>query len=89
MTRLEPQLRDTETYTESNFLRLHTASAPRRAPGDTVLVTIEHLCYRPDGGWRCSTIVDREAMSREDALFIAHSYAERNEVPVIYECHAR
>ena len=54
------------------------------------LVTIEHLSYRADegAGWRCATIVDREPMSKEDARFIAHSYAERNDVPVIYECHS-
>jgi len=27
-------------------------------------------------------------MSREDALFIAKSYAAENNVPVIYECHS-
>ncbi len=87
MTRVQPQVRPTETYTESNFLRLHTAPEP----GDRCLrlVTLEHLSYRSEAGagWRCATIVDAEPMSKEDALFIAHNYAERNGVPVIYECH--
>jgi hypothetical protein len=39
-------------------------------------------------GWTCKTIVDCEAMSKDDAMFIARSYATENEVPVIYECHA-
>ena len=92
MIRLEPQLRDTETYTESNFLRVHTSRA--QAGGERVaprLVTIEHLSYRAGGeerGWQCLTIVDGEAMSKEDALFIAQAYAQQNQIPVIYECHA-
>jgi hypothetical protein len=96
MARIRPSLRPTETYTESNFLRVHTFA--KRRTESVRLVTIEHLCYRPqigpDGaprgasGWVCETIVDGEAMSREDALFIAKSYAARNDVPVIYECHS-
>jgi hypothetical protein len=88
MTSIQPQVRPTETYTASNFLRLHTAPEPEA--GRLRLVTIEHLSYRADAGvgWRCATIVDGEAMSKEDALFIAHSYAERNNVPVIYESHS-
>ncbi len=88
MAKFEPQIRPTETYTESNFLRLHTAA--QRREGRLLLVTLEHLSYRAEDGtgWRCATIVDAEPMSKEDALFIAHSYAERNGVPVIYECHA-
>jgi hypothetical protein len=87
MARFRPQVRPTETYTESNFLRLHTAATPDTR--ETRTVTIEHLRYAAGDseGWRCETIVDREPMSREDALFIARSYAERNKVPVIYECH--
>lgn len=92
MTRIKPNLRNTETYTESNFLRLHTASEQRRDRiAELRLVTLEHLCYRSagsgDGGWRCQTIVDGEAMSKEDALFIAHTYAQQHEIPVIYESH--
>ena len=39
-------------------------------------------------GWSCTTIVDGEAMTKEDAMFIARSYAVENDIPVIYECHA-
>jgi len=104
MVRLKPSLRPTETYTESNFLRLHTFPAERGAVGRRV--TLEHLCYsakagaasaagapgpagaRTAQGWKCETIVDGEVMSREDALFIAKSYAAENNIPVIYECHS-
>ena len=120
MAKLKPSIRPTETYTESNFLRLHTYAGPRQCPGR--LVTIEHLCYRgqtagaaerpsagqrrggaprpgkaprqrdaqrpAETGWRCETIVDGEEMSKEDALFIAKTYAAQNNVPVIYECHS-
>ena len=93
MARLKPAIRPTETYTESNFLRVHTAAAAR--DDGNRLATIEHLSYLaandPSGGrsgWRCHTIVDGEVMSREDALFIARSYAQQNGVPVIYECHS-
>jgi hypothetical protein len=93
VARVKPSIRPTETYTESNFVRVHTASAAS-GPADRV-ATIEHLSYSaaPKGstmpaGWRCETIVDGEPMSREDALFIARSYAAANGVPVIYECHS-
>lgn len=92
MAKTRPSIRPTETYTESNFIRLHTADGGHVAtPLRTV--TIEHMCYdaRKDGvpgGWRCETIVDCEAMSKEDALFIADSYAREHGIPVIYECHS-
>ena len=49
--------------------------------------------FQPKGdgqkpGWNCSTIVDGEAMSKEDAMFIARNYAIEHNVPVIYECHS-
>jgi len=94
MVKVKPSVRPTETYTESNFLRLHTYACPRAHSAR--LVTIEHLCYRAQdangggagSGWHCETIVDGEEMSREDALFIAKTYAAQNNVPVIYECHS-
>ena len=90
MARVKPSIRPTETYTEPNFVRVHTAAA--RTPSAR-LATIEHLSYSAaDGqecaGWRCETIVDGEEMTKEDALFIARSYAQQNGVPVIYECHS-
>ncbi len=90
MARVKPSIRPTETYTEPNFLRVHTIAGRSR---EARLATIEHLSYSAAGspnraGWHCETIVDGEAMSKEDALFIARSYAQRNGVPVIYECHS-
>jgi hypothetical protein len=91
MARVKPSIRPTETYTEPNFLRVYTveqseAHGPR-------LATIEHLSYSAAGGsgrsgWSCTTIVDGEAMSKEDAMFIARSYAVEHNIPVIYEAHA-
>jgi hypothetical protein len=88
MAKLKPSIRPTETYTEPNFLRVYTAlqSASRVA-------TIEHLSYSAASGsgrsgWSCTTIVDGEAMSKEDALFIARNYALQHDIPVIYESHA-
>jgi hypothetical protein len=91
MARLKPSIRESETYTEPNFVRVYTA-AQGEANGER-LATIEHLSYRPKGdghkpGWNCATIVDGEAMSKEDAMFIARSYAVEHSVPVIYECHS-
>jgi hypothetical protein len=87
MATIKPSLRATETYTESNFVRLHT----RPAQGAERAVTIEHMSYRSlrsgGGGWRCQSVVDGELMSKDDALFIARNYAERMSVPVIYESH--
>lgn len=90
MVRLKPSIRPTETYTEPNFLRLHTAPAGEESAAR--LVTIEHMSYRSkedgEGGWSCQTIVDHESMTAEDAIFIARSYATENGIPVIYECHS-
>ena len=88
MARIKPQLRSTETYTEPNFLRLCT----RAAPGSARSVTIEHLSYDAGqdgarGGWCCQSVVDGELMSKDDAMFIARNYAERLDIPVIYESH--
>ena len=92
MVRVKPSIRPTETYTEPNFLRLHTSPAKEEA--SSRLVTIEHLSYSAAddgevaGGWSCLTIVDSELMTAEDAIFIARSYAAENDIPVIYECHS-
>lgn len=92
MTQVLPDIRPTETYTESNFLRVHTF-AERGNPANR-LATIEHLYYGPDQhdqskfSWGCETVVDSEPMSQEDALFIARSYAAERSIPVIYECHS-
>lgn len=89
--RVQPSIRPTETYTEPNFLRVYTAE-PAAAHGAR-LATIEHLSYSAANGsgrsgWSCTTIVDGETMTKEDAMFIARNYALQNDVPVIYECHA-
>ena len=85
-------MRSTETYTETNFLRLETADVE-----DTVslCVTLEHFSCAAaepgdstESGWSCQTIVDEEKMSRKDAVFIAKSYAAEHDVPVIYDCHS-
>lgn len=91
MARVKPSIRPTETYTEPNFLRVYTAE--QAEPRSSRLATIEHLSYAAAGGksrsgWSCTTIVDGEAMSKEDAMFIARSYAVEHNIPVIYESHA-
>ena len=91
MATVKPSIRPTETYTEPNFLRVYTAG--RAEARSERLATIEHLSYSASGGksrsgWSCTTIVDGEAMSKEDAMFIARSYAVEHDIPVIYESHA-
>ncbi|HEX7237745.1 MAG TPA: hypothetical protein VF405_12335 [Gammaproteobacteria bacterium] len=91
MAKVKPSIRPTETYTEPNFLRVYTGE--QSEPDGRRLATIEHLSYTAAGGgkrsgWSCTTIVDGEAMSKEDALFIARSYAVEHNIPVIYESHA-
>jgi hypothetical protein len=90
MARVKPSIRPTETYTEPNFLRVYTAEQPE-LHGQRV-ATIEHLSYNAAGGrrsgWSCTTIVDCEAMTKDDAMFIARGYAVEHDIPVIYECHA-
>ena len=89
MASLRPSLRSTETYTETNFLRLHTADG-RNAPEP--VVTLEHFSYSAgengNSGWTCLNIIDAENMSRKDAVFIAKRYAAENSIPVIYECRS-
>jgi hypothetical protein len=90
MAKIKPSMRSTETYTESNFLRVQTRA---ESSGAECAVTIEHLSYHSPAagasvcGWRCLTIVDDESMSKEDAIFIAKAYAVENSIPVIYESH--
>ncbi len=93
MAKMKPSIRPSETYTEPNFLRVYTAA--QAEPRAERLATIEHLSYKPTGdsksgrvAWNCSTIVDGEAMTKEDAMFIARNYAIEHDVPVIYECHS-
>jgi hypothetical protein len=91
MARVKPSIRPTETYTEPNFVRVYTAAGGGQ-PSER-LATIEHLSYSASNGggrsgWNCQTIVDGEAMTKEDALFIARNYAIENDIPVIYESHA-
>jgi hypothetical protein len=91
MATVKPSIRPTETYTEPNFLRVYTAGQVESR--SKRLATIEHLSYSAAGGksrsgWSCTTIVDGEAMSKEDAMFIARSYAVEHNIPVIYESHA-
>lgn len=80
-------MRSTETFTEANFLRLHTIGHNRQDQ----LVTLEHFAYSAGedkpAGWSCLTIVDAEKMSRTDAVFIAKRYATENGIPVIYDCN--
>ena len=89
MVRLKPSIRPTETYTETNFLRLHTSEVDNESER---LVTLEHLSFGAksagSAGWSCLTIVDGERMTRKDAVFIARSYAVEYGIPVIYECHS-
>jgi len=85
MPKLKPSIRPSETYTEPNFLRVHTVA--KAEPRAERVATIEHLSYQPKGdgtkpGWNCATIVDGEAMSKEDAMFIARNYAIEHNVPV-------
>lgn len=87
MASIRPSLRSTETYTETNFLRLYTADVEDTSER---LVTLEHFSYSAgeagQSGWSCLAIVDSEQMSRKDAVFIARRYAAENDIPVIYEC---
>ena len=90
MAKIKPSIRPTETYTEPNFLRVYTCVQPEGS--GKRLATIEHLSYSAKNGagrsgWNCQTIVDGEAMTKDDAMFIARNYAIANNIPVIYECH--
>lgn len=89
MASIRPSLRATETYTETNFLRLYMSSSRETTEG---LVTLEHLSFEAGrqgpSAWSCLTIVDGEWMSRSDAVFIARSYAAEHGISVIYECQS-
>jgi hypothetical protein len=89
--KLKPAIRPTETYTETNFLRLHTVAVSEDESRHALRrATIEHLAQGPDDSsrWTCQTIVDGEEMTRDDALMIARGYAAEHDIPVIYECHS-
>jgi hypothetical protein len=90
MPKLKPSIRPGETYTEPNFLRVHTVaraepSTERPRPSSTPLY--QPKGRRPKPGWNCD---DRRRRGdvQEDAMFIARNYAIEHNVPVIYECHS-
>ncbi len=91
MARVQPDIRPTETFTENNFLRVHTFPDPRDP--QVTLANVEHLFYGPDPerantpSWQCKTVTDNEPLSRDDAMFIARAYAKEMGIPVIYESH--
>ena len=91
MARVQPDVRPTETFTENNFLRVH--SFPHAEDPSVTLANVEHMFYGPDpsrGGkstWQCETVTDNEALCKEDAMFIARAYAKELDIPVIYEAH--
>lgn len=91
MPRVQPDVRPTETFTENNFLRVHTFPHPQQ-PAVT-LANVEHMFYAPDPNqgdkarWQCKTVTENEPMSKDDAMFIAEGYAREMNVPVIYEAH--
>jgi hypothetical protein len=91
MPRVQPDVRPTETFTENNFLRVHTF--PDEQPTGLTLANVEHLFYGPDPQqgdklcWQCKTVAENEPLSRDDAMFIARAYAKEMDIPVIYEAH--
>ena len=93
MPRVQPDVRPTETFTENNFLRVHTFPDPRQ-PAVT-LANVEHMFYGPDPSrghrarWQCKTLAENEPMSKDDAMLIAQGYARELNIPVIYEAHDR
>ena len=83
-----PEMRFTETFTQSNFLRVHTYTDTQRS---VTLATIEHMSDSAGASglqpWSCDTLIEDEPMSMDDAMFIARDYAEKHDVPVIYTLH--
>jgi len=66
-----------------NAIQVHTYPSPK-APG-ICIATITHDYQSGQKKVTFCTIVDKKAMSHEEAMVIAREYAEENDIPRIYE----
>lgn len=84
-TRVLPALDMGETYTDPDFLLVQTNTDRH---GQT-LADIDRMFAKKresdSGSWGCKSITSRTKMSHEAALGLARAYAEKHEIPVIYE----
>ena len=87
--KIKPDLDSGDTYTESNFLRVHTyvktADSRRR------VATIEHMFNSDEqvdigrAMWHIRTLVQAKPLSHEQAMDFGMRYAAAKKIPLIYE----
>lgn len=86
---VKPDLDSGETYTEPNFLRVHTYVKSNGA--EKRLATIEHMFNSTDivdphePAWHIRTLVQSKPLSHEQAMDFGRRYAAAKNIPTIYE----
>lgn len=86
-TRILPALDSGETYTDPDFLLVQTSTD---SDGETVSEIDRMFAAKREedtSSWVCKAITQRTKMSHEAAMALAKMYAERKDIPVIYERH--
>lgn len=87
--RIKPDLESGDTYTESNFLRVHTYVKSEDPPSR--VATIEHMFNTEEEadasgpGWHIRTLVQGKPLSHEQAMHFGMRYASAKQIPLIYE----
>ena len=86
---IKPDLDSGDTYTESNFLRVHTYVKPDQ--NRCRVATIEHM-FNSEGEidtsssmWHIRTLVQSKPLSHEQAMDFGMRYAAAKQIPLIYE----
>ena len=86
---VKPDLDSGDTYTEANFLRVHTYVRTNGA--DKRVATFEHMFNGTDivdpeqPAWHIRTLVQSKPLSHEQAMDFGRRYATAKNIPVIYE----
>ena len=84
---IRPALGPGETYNDADFLLVHTNT--NREGVSTTAIDRMFAAKREDdtGSWICKTISSQTIMSHEAALKEALTYADKHNVPIVYEEH--
>jgi len=87
--KIRPDLDSGDTYTESNFLRIHTY-VKSEDPHHRV-ATIEHMFNSDEEvdptqpSWHIRTLVQAKPLTHEKAMDFGMRYAAAKKIPLIYE----
>jgi len=85
--RILPALEPGETYNDADFLLVRTNTDCYGA--STTVIDRMLTAKRDDdsGSWICKTVANGTKISHEAALAMAREFADKHEIPVIYQEH--